>query len=807
MTQDFKIALRSLLRSPGFAAAGVLTLAVAIGMATSVFTIVNALLLRPLSYPHADRLALLWTAEGIGNARGPNSFDDFTDWTRNSLTLDSAALFSSYYKPILTGSGRAERLASLLVSHDYFKVMSVHPYLGRFFLPAEDRDGPDDVVVLSYPLWRGRFNSDAHIVGQTILLDARVHTVVGVAPPDMPLLPPSLASEPAQLYRALGENFGPGSRDGHHLESIVRLRAGVSIEQAQADLNVRSRDMERAHPVEDAHVVARIVNLRDDMTRNVRMGLVALQGAVLALMLIACANIANLLLAKSSARRREIAIRSALGAGTVRLARMLLSESLVLGLAGGAAGILLAWWSASLLTAVAIRVLPDAGQISLDFRVLAFSIALSLAAAILFGSAPILRLGDATRDDGLRIGPRVAGDRRIRLRQLLAAGQIALALMLLVAAGLLGRSFLQLRSVNPGFEPRGVITASVALPRVRYAKPDAVTGFFDRTLASLRSTPGVQTVAMASVVPLNGDFDRTGYVIEGRASRPGEQISPDRYIVSPGYFQTLQIPLRQGRYFTERDDGSHPLVCVISETAARLWFSGESPLGKKIRAGQYNGSFDGSPFREVVGVAADVAQYGLGLPSTPQIYMPHAQFVARFMTLLARTSGNPSLLGPAVRRAVLRADPEQPVYNVTPLEEMVSNSIATRRVGLWLLGVFAVGALTLASIGIYGVVSYSVTQRASEFGIRMALGATSADILRQAVGSTLPMVAAGLLAGLAGSFAVSKLMEGFLFGIGPRDALTFASLPVFLAGVALAASYIPARRAAALDPMTALKHE
>ncbi len=807
MTQDFKVALRSLLRSPGFAAAGVLTLGVAVGMATSVFTIVDALLLRPLPYTHADRLALLWTAERSGDARGPNSFDDFTDWTRDSRTLDSAALFSSYYKPILTGSGPAERLATLLVSHAYFDVMGVHPYLGRFFLPAEDRDGPDDVVVLSYALWRERFHSDPHIVGQTILLDARPHTVLGVAPAEMALLPPSLASEPAQLYRALGESFGPGSRDGHHLESIVRLRAAVSIEQAQADLNVRSRDMQRAHPVEDAHVAARIVNLRDDMTRNVRTGLVALQGAVLVLMLIACANIANLLLAKSSARRREIAIRSALGAGTARLARMLLSESLVLGLAGGATGILLAWWGASLLTSVAIRVLPDAGDISLDFRVLAFSIALSIGAAILFGCAPIWRLGDATRDDGLRLGTRVAGDRRNRLRQLLAAGQIALALMLLVAAGLLGRSFLRLRSVNPGFEPRGVITASLALPRVRYAKTEAVISFFDRTLAGLRTAPGVQSAAMASVVPLNGDFDRTGYVIEGRPSRPGEQISPDRYIVSTDYFQTLQIPLRQGRYFTARDDGSHPLVCVISETAARLWFPGESPLGKKIRAGQYTGTFDDSPFREVVGVAADVAQYGLGLPSTPQIYMPHAQFAARFMTLLARTSSNPNSLGAAVRRAVQSTDAELPVYNVTPLEEMVADSIATRRVGLWLLGVFAFGALTLASIGIYGVVSYSVTQRAAEFGIRMALGATSSDILRQAIGSTLPMVAAGLLAGLAGSFAVSRLMEGFLFGIGARDALTFALLPLFLACVALAASYIPARRAAALDPMTALQHE
>jgi len=524
-------------------------------------------------------------------------------------------------------------------------------------------------------------------------------------------------------------------------------------------------------------------------------------------MLIACANIANLLLAKSSARRREIAIRSALGAGAVRLSRMLLSESLVLGLAGGSGGILLAWWSASVLTTVAIRVLPDAGHISLDFRVLAFSVALSLATAILFGSAPVLRLADATRGDGLRLGPRVAGDRRNRLRQLLAAGQIALALMLLVAAGLLGRSFLRFVSVNPGFEPRGVITASVALPRVRYVKPSDITGFFDRTLSSLRAIPGVQAAAMASVVPLNGDFDRTGYMIEGRTSRPGEQISPDRYIVSADYFQTLQIPLRQGRSFTARDDGSHPFVCVISETAARLWFPGESPLGKKIRAGQYNGVFDDSPFREVVGVASDVAQYGVGLPSTPQIYMPHAQFAARFMTLLVRSSGNANSLGPAVRSAVLAADAEQSVYNVTLLEEMVSNSIATRRLGFWLVGVFACGALTLASIGIYGVVSYSMTQRASEFGIRMALGATSANILREAVGSMMPMVAAGLLGGLAGSFAVSRLMEGFLFGIGARDALTFGSLPLFLAGVALAASYIPARRAAAVDPITALKCE
>jgi putative ABC transport system permease protein len=785
---------------------GLLTLAVAIGMSTAVFSIVDALLLRPLPYRNSERLAMIWSVSDA-SSRNPSSFDDFEDWRRDSKTIQSGALFTAFYKPILTGAGQAQRLTALLVSHEYFRVMSVQPLLGRFFRPEEDRDGRDDVVVLSYSLWREQFHADPAVVGKKIQLNSRPHEIVGVAGPDLLPLPASLAQDPAQIYRPVGEPFNSGSRDGRHLESIVLLRPGVSIEQAQAELNVRSRDMEREHPDADAHLAAHIVTLRDDMTRNVRAGLLALQSAVLALMLIACANIANLLLAKSSARRREMAVRAALGANRGQLARLLLSESLVLGLAGGFCGLLLAVWSTSALIDVAARILPDARNIVIDFRVLGFSLGLSLVAATLFGLAPILHLDSNRLDNALKYGTRVAGDHRNRLRQLLAASQIALALILLVSAGLLARSFMRLRSVNPGFDPAGVLTASVSLPQVRYPNDRAVIEFFDQALANLHQLPGVRQAATVSVVPMSGDFDRTSFVIAGKRFGAGEQSSPDRYIVTPEYFQALHIPLRQGRLLEPRDDANHPPVCVISETAARLWFGGESPLGKKIQAGSESGTFSNSPFREVVGVVGDVAQYGLGLPATPQIYMPHAQFVRRFQSFMVRTDGNPEALAAVLRKAVFAVDPEQPVYAVTSLDEIVSNSIAARRLGLWLLAVFALGALTLAAIGIYGVVSYSVSQRTSEFGIRMALGARPADILGRAISDSLTMIVAGLTAGVAGSLAISKVLAGFLYGVRAIDASTFAVLPLFLAMVALAACYVPARRAAKVDPLTALRYE
>jgi putative ABC transport system permease protein len=524
-------------------------------------------------------------------------------------------------------------------------------------------------------------------------------------------------------------------------------------------------------------------------------------------MLIACANIANLLLAKSSARRRELATRAALGASTSQLARMLLTESLVLAVVGGACGLLLASASTSALTAMASRVLPDAGEIVIDPLVAAFALILSLAAAVLFGLAPVSRLDSVRLDDALKSGSRVIGDHRHLLRQTLAACQIALALVLLVSAGLLGQSFLRLRGLNPGFDPHGVLSASVALPSAHYSSEASVRQFFDRALANLRMLPGVRDAAIASVVPMTGDFDRTGFEIQGKSFGAGEQESPDRYIVSPAYLAVTHIPLRAGRWFDSTDDADHSPVCVISETAARRWFGSESPLGHKIRAGAESGEFDKSPFREVVGVVGDVAQYGLRLPATPQIYMPHAQYSSRYLTFLVRTDGDPAALGPALQKAVFAADSELPVYDVSPLEGLVSNTISSRRLGLWVLAVFALGALALAVVGIYGVVSYSVSQRTSEFGIRLALGARPADIRRQALGDSVPMIAGGVTIGIFASAAAAWLLGGFLFGVRASDALTFAALPLLLAAAALAACYFPANRAAKSDPLAALRFE
>ncbi|MGA2598520.1 MAG: ABC transporter permease [Bryobacteraceae bacterium] len=798
--------MRFLRRSPGFSLTIILTVAAAVGMATSVFSVLNAVLLRPLPYKDPARLASIWSASKSAN-RDPVSFDDFEDWRRNSKTLESAAMYSSYYQPVLSGGGAAERLTGLRVSHQYFAVMSARPWLGRFFLPEEDREGPDNVVVLSYDLWRNRFHADPAVVGRSILLNSRPHTIVGVAGPDLLPLPASLAGDPAQIYRPVGEPFGPGSRDGRHLETIVRLRGGVSIGAAQAELNVRSRQTEREHPKVDRDLNARIVSLHGDITRNLRTPLFALQSAVLMLVLIACANIANLLLAKSSARRREIAIRQALGASTARIVRMLLSESLVLGILGGLCGLFLAVWGNAALTIFAARVLPDAGPMSLDLRVLAFAFALSLLSATLFGLAPAFRLSSGHLEGALKTGGRIAGDRRSVLRQSLAAAQISLALVLVVSTGLLAMSFLRLRGVNPGFDPQSVIAASVALPQVRYPNEEASSRFFDQALARLQATPGVQLASMVSVVPMSGDFDRTAFDIAGKQFGPDKQESPDRYIVGPDYFRALRIPLRQGRVFDNRDGRTQPPVCIVNEAAARAWFGGESPLGHKIRAGSESGNYDDSPFREVVGVVGDVAQYGLGLPPTLQIYMPHAQYAGRYMTLLVRTAGDPSAFSATLRNAVLSVDPEQPVYDVKPLDRIVSSTIAARGLGISVLAVFAFCALALAAVGIYAVVSYSVARRTTEFGVRMALGARPEDIIRKAIGDSIAMIAAGVTCGIAASFAASRLIAGFLYGVSATDATAFAVLPLFLALVALTASYIPARRASRTDPVAALRAE
>ncbi|HXS98243.1 MAG TPA: ABC transporter permease [Candidatus Limnocylindrales bacterium] len=806
LRNDIRIAIRSLRQNPDLTLSGIATLAVAVAMATCVFGIVNAILLRPLPYPDSGRLAVI---EGSSHteARGPVSFDDFEDWRIGSKTIESAAVYSSYYNPVLTGNGTAERLSALLISHEYFAVLGARPRLGRFFNAAEDRDGRDFVVVLSYALWRERFQSDPSVIGRTILLNAQPHVIVGVAGPSLLPLPTSMDVRTPQIYRPVGEPFGMGSRDGRHLETIVRLRPGATIAQAQAELNVRCEWMRKQYPDADAHLAVHIAGLHDAMTRDVRAPLLSLQAAVLVLLLMACANMANLLLAKSSGRQREMAIREALGAGRAQLARMLLTESLLLGLAGSFCGVLLAVWGSAGLTAVAARVLPDAGFIAVDSRVLAFAAILSLVVSAMFGMAPVTRLGALRLDDALKHGVRVSGDGRNALRRSLAAIQVALAMILLVATGLLGKSFLRLRSVNPGFDARGVLTASLTLPSARYSTPALTRDFVNRLLAGVSAIPGVRGVAMTSVVPLSANFDRTGFDIEGRPTSGKEEVSPDRYIVTPDYFRVMKIPLHDGRLFTARDDAAGLPVCIISETAARRWFPGESPLGRKIRAGGFNTEFAKTPFRKVIGVVADVAQYGLGHGRTPQIYLPHAQYPSRYLSLMVLGPAEPQFLAQPIRTEVLAMDSELPVFDVEPLEDIVADTVASRRAGLWMLIAFGFGALALSAAGIYGMMSYSVSRRIAEFGIRMALGARSGDVFRQAITDALRITAIGLAAGVAGAVAVARLLARYLYGVKPDDVATFIAVAGVLAVVALAACYLPARRAATVDPVTALRNE
>ncbi|HEX4229785.1 MAG TPA: ABC transporter permease [Bryobacteraceae bacterium] len=807
--RDIRFAIRGLRREPEFAFASIASLTLAIGMATTVFTAVNTVLLRPLNLPDPDRLALLWGEEAGGDTRAVVSFADFEDWRRNSHVFSAAAAYTNYYKPVLTGGSRPERLSGLRVSHGFFDVLKAQPALGRFFLPEEDWDGRDDVVVLSHSLWRERFRSNVGIVGQRILLDGRPLTVVGVAGPDLKPLPRSIGGDVPQIYRPVGEERGEKSRDGRHLQAIVRLKPGVTISQAQAELSVLCRRMEHLHPDTDAKLAVRVVGIRDDLTRNLRGGLIGLQLAVLAVLLIACANVANLLLARSIGRQRETAVRAALGAGVWRLARMFLAESVLLGLIAGAGGVALAFLSSTVLRTASADVFPDASDFPLDFRVLAFAAVVAIGTSLLFGMAPVWQIITSGTEEALRNGGRrIAGDRRQILRRLLGMGQIAIALVLLISAGLLTDSFLRLRAVSPGFDPRQVLTAGVTLPSMRYPTDANRAVFFEQLLERLRTIPGVSQAALVTPLPMSGDFDTTLIEIPGRSIADEERNSPDRYVVSPDYFAMLKIPLLQGRLFDDHDDAAHKDVALISQTAARVLWPGESPIGKKVRAGSASGDFYRSPYREIVGVVGDVAQYGLGLPSRPQIYMPHAQFADRFVTLLLRAKNtDPISLAAPLRRAVLAADAEQPIYDVIPFQSLVDGSLAARRFAVWMLIAFALGALALAASGIYGVISYTVAQRTQEFGIRMALGASPSNVLRDALAMGVPMIVSGIIAGLLGSFAASRFLHAFLFGASSIDLSSFAGVPVGMILVALAACYVPARRAAKMEPLLALRQE
>jgi putative ABC transport system permease protein len=684
--------------------------------------------------------------------------------------------------------------------------MRAKPLLGRVFLPEEQIDGKDYEIILSYGFWQQRFSGDRSVVGKQIDVSGRPYTVVGVMPQDFPMLPATLVDGPAQFYRPVAEKHDDKERLSRHLRAIARLKPGISIEQAQADLNQINRALAKQFPDEYSTTGIRAVRLHDDIAARLRPTLLVLLSAIGFLLLIACANVSNLLLSRAIRRKQEFALRSALGATRAQLVRQTLTESVLLALCGGVCGVALAYSSTQIIVAVGAKVIPQLIGVSMDLPVLAFTAAASVLTGLLFGIIPALRTSKVSLAETLTDGARSTTTSHDLLRQGLAVSEIALALVLLAGGGLLVRTLSKLRAVDPGFRSDHLLTMNIALPGSKYPENTAKPRVFYRDLLQrVDSLPGVQTAGAVSILPLGGNFDTAGTLPEGLALGAGEIPYPERYIVTPGYFEAMKLRLKRGRFLSDADDENAPLAVLISETAAQRWWPNQDAIGRRIKVPGFDSS--PPPWRTVVGVVEDVKQAGLNAPHTMQVYLPHAQYSTQYLTLVVRTGSDPLSVSGEIRREVARLDSELPVSNVASMDQVMSDSVAPQRFSAALLGSLAGLGLLLATVGVYGVLSYSVSQRTREIGIRIALGAGRRDVLALVVGNGLKLLVIGVIAGTIAALLVTRLMSNLLFGISATDPLTFAGVAIFLSVVALLASCIPARRAAKVDPMVALRYE
>jgi putative ABC transport system permease protein len=802
--QDLRYAIRQLRKSPGFTVVAVVTLALGIGANTAIFSVANGVLIRDLPFQDPQRLALLWSV-GRDDNRDQLSFTDVDDYRSQNHVFENVVAFGNW-SATCTGADTPARIPGMQVSDGYLSLMRVKPLLGRDFLPEEQIEGKDQVILLTYGLWQDRFAGDPQIVGKQLSVNGKPYTVVGVTPKDLPMLPVTLVDGPAQFYRPAAEKHDDRERLSRHLRAIARLKPGVSVEQAQADLEVIHRGLAKQFPNEYSTTGVRVVKLRDDIASGLRPALLVLLGAIGFLLLIACANVSNLLLARALARQKEIAIRSALGANRARLVRQVLTESVLLALCGGAAGILLAFWGTNVILAIGRKAIPQLAAVSLDGRELAFTASLSLATGLLFGLFPALRVSAITLSDSLKEGARNISASHDTFRKALAASEIALSLVLLAGAGLLVRSFSKLYGIDPGFRSDHLLTMDIGLPSAKYPEgTDKPLAFYRDLLGRISALPGVERAGAVNVLPLGANFDTAGTEPEGFVHGPGEMPYPERYIVTPGYLAAVGIRLVRGRLLTEADHENAPLVVLISNTAAERWWPHQDPIGRRVKVPGFD--YQPQPWRTVVGVVQDVKQAGLDAPPTMQIYLPHAQYRNGYLTLVVRTKSDPLALAAEVRRQVTEADPEQAVSNIASMDQVLFDSIASRRFSATLLGTLAGLGLLLASVGVYGVISYGVSQRTREIGIRMALGAARGDVLSLVVGEGMKLLLLGVGAGAISSLLLTPVLSGLLFGVSPRDPVAFAASAVFLAAVALLACYVPARRASRIDPMVALRYE
>ncbi|HVG32681.1 MAG TPA: ABC transporter permease [Pyrinomonadaceae bacterium] len=807
--QDLRYGARMLLKKPGFTFVAVLTLALGIGANTAIFTVVNAVLLRSLPFDHAEQLVRIGGANLQRNKRlGTLSPQDFYDVRDRNTVFESIAAYDGW-SPSLTGTGEPERLAAARVTTAFFNVLRVEPVMGRAFLPQEEQRGNHLVVLLSYGLWQRRFGANPSIIGQTITLNGASYNVIGVLPRDFE--PPQFSGvgfEKPELWAPFAPDLSQWTRDGRSLDTaIARLKPGVSVERAQSELGVIAGQLQQQYPDTNAGESLSTASLHEQLVGKIRSALLVFLVAVGFVLLIACANVANLLLARAAARQKEMAIRAAMGASRLRIIRQLLTESVLLSIVGGGLGLLFAMWATDYLVTLGTDSLPFLGDVGLDGRVFGFTALLTILTGVAFGLAPAVQFSKPDLNESLKESGRssTGGRGRQRLRSVLVVAEIAISLLLLIGAGLLVKSFVRLQNVSPGFDPHNALTLNIFLPGTKYTEDDQARAFFDQAEARIRSLPGVESVGMTSNLPVSGGFDTVSFYVEGQPVSAREDV-PDleRYTINEDYFRAMGIPLKSGRPFAAEDRAGSTPVAIVSETAARRFWPNESPLGKRI-----NTDIDDpeSPWRTVVGVVGDVRHYALDIEPTAQFYLPYRQGPQSYMALVVRTSNRPENQINAVREQIWAIDKDQPIFNVKTMEEFVARSVAQRRFTMLLLGLFAGVALLLAVIGLYGVMAYTVAQRTHEIGIRMALGAQTGDVLRMVLGQGMAMVMVGVVIGLAAAFALSRLISSFLYGVSATDPLTFVGVPLVLCAVAALASYIPARRATRVDPMVALRYE
>ena len=797
--QDLRYGARRLRKNPAFTLTAVLTLALGIGANTAIFSITHAVVWRPLPYEEPDRLVTVWESSARSDtSRIIVSPANYLDWREQNRVFEEMGAYTEDFYNISEDASYPERVAAASASPSLFKVLGAEPVLGRSFLPEEGQAGGERVILLSYSLWQRRFGADPHVIGRSIKVNGASHTVVGVLPPDFIISPRRY-----ELYAPLRLNDEQrANRRERYLTVIARLRPGVTIEQARSEMKALGGRLAEQYPDENAGRSATVVPLRV-ITRGTRTALLVLLGAVSFTLLIACANVANLLLGQGVARRKEMAVRAALGAGRLRLTRQLLTESIMLSLAGGLLGLLLAKWGMGLLVSLSPANIPRLDQVGLDLRVLCFTLLISTLTGLAFGLVPALQATKVNLNEGLKEGAKsTAGPRRSFMRGALVVTEVALSLVLLVGAGLLIKSFIRLSEVDLGFDPQKVIAADISLP-YRYNTSAHRVEFFRQLMTRVEALPGVSSVAVSQSVPLSGEEHGVQFTVNGREPSPGrERYGAIYHRVSAQYLDVMGIGLRKGRGLTERDTSEAAGVALINEALARQCFPGEDPLGKQIILNR------AAPrAREIVGVVADLRYVTPDKEPFPEIYVSYLDDPGHYMSLAVRAAGDPTRLVAGIQAEVLAMDKDVPLANIKTMEQYVADSVSPQRFSALLLTIFAGAALALAAMGVYGVISSCVAQRTHEIGIRIALGAQRRDVLRLMVGQGMALALTGVGAGLIGAFALTRVMKNLLYEVSTDDPAVFAGVSVLLTITALAACCLPARRAMQIDPMIALRHE